>query len=285
MTEKENNSEDKKNIKKVLVLSGGGIKGLDYIGVFKALEELKYLDNLNIFAGSSVGALMLALLTIGYNPDEMYEFIKKFNLDKIKSIDIVNFLKCFGLDDGIKIEHVLKRLIKAKGYNEEITLLELYKLTKKKLIFTTVCINTLDVIYLSHENYQDLQLYKAIRMSISIPWFYTPVEYKNKLYIDGGCVDNYPIQLFKDKLEEVLGIYLIDTKDYVEVIDNLETYTWRIIQCFMRGFTFNSKKGFENDTIEIDVGSINIINYEIDNNKKKEIYKIGYDSIINTLKN
>ena len=40
-----------------LVLSGGGIKGLSYIGVVKYLEEKKLLKNINKIAASSIGAI------------------------------------------------------------------------------------------------------------------------------------------------------------------------------------------------------------------------------------
>ena len=47
-----------------LVLSGGGVKGLYYIGVLKKLEELNILKNINKFAGTSIGAFFSALISI-----------------------------------------------------------------------------------------------------------------------------------------------------------------------------------------------------------------------------
>jgi predicted acylesterase/phospholipase RssA len=50
----------------------------------------------------------------------------------------------------------------------------------------------MDLCYLSHENYPELELWMAIRMSSSFPFYFCPILYKNKYYIDGGAWDNYP---------------------------------------------------------------------------------------------
>lgn len=265
--------------KKILVLSGGGIKGISHIGALKALEELGYLDKFETFAGTSVGALIIGLYVIGYKPDELLEFISKFDLSLMKSINVLNILDNFGLDCGIKIDYVVRRLIVAKKIDPDITLSDLYDITKKKLIFTTVCLNTVSTEYLSHEDYPNLSFYKAIRMSFAIPWMYTPVEYNNKLYVDGGCIDHYPIDLFKDKIDDVLGIYLTDINDIIDKIDNIETYTFRVFQCFMEGVNINSKKGYENCTILVNLKPISIVAYGLDKKEKEGIYKIGYDSV------
>ena len=87
---------------------------------------------------------------MGYSPAELYDFIKLFDLNKIKNISILN-IHSFGFDTGHKFEYIIKRLIKGKGYSENITLKELYDKTNKKIILVTVCLNTMEVCYLSHE--------------------------------------------------------------------------------------------------------------------------------------
>ena len=124
----------------------------------------------------------------------------------------------YGLDSGKSIEYIIKRLIQAKGFNDEITLSQLFNITKKKLTITTVCLNTQQVCYISYENHPDLPLYLAIRMSISIPLYYTPVVYKNMYYVDGGCIDNYPINIYKDRLDDVIGVYLVESVKTTEKI-------------------------------------------------------------------
>ncbi|CAH6421682.1 Patatin phospholipase [uncultured virus] len=263
--------------KKILVLSGGGIKGIALLGSLFALEEAQLLNNFEIFAGASVGALTIALFIIGYKPKEIFNFLKSFDLGKLKYINIFNFLQYKGIDNGVRLEYVIRRLIEAKGINPDITLKELYELKKKKIIFSTVCLNTSSVNYLSFETFPNLPLIIAIRMSISIPLFYTPVFYNKNIYIDGGCIDNYPIKLFDHCLDDVLGIYLTDLPNKIDEINDIETYLIKLFDGFMQGMTINAKKGYEKYTISIDLKSVNIINYELSDEQKQELFNKGYN--------
>jgi len=280
--ETENIKEEIKKHKRNLVLCGGGIKGIAHIGVLYALDKLQCLDKFEELTGTSVGGLIVALYALGYSPVELYEFIKLFNLGKLKNISIMN-IPLFGLDVGDKFEYVIKRLIKSKGLNENITLKELYEKTKKTLILVTVCLNTMEICYLSHLTFPELPIYLAIRMSTSIPFIYCPVSYKEKLYIDGGCLDNYPISIYKDNLKETVGILLIDSKDTIDKIDNLETYILRVLQCMMIGMFINLKKGYENCTVEVHVESINFSDYDINDQKKDELFIKGYKAVMSDL--
>lgn len=263
-----------------LVLSGGGVKGIAHIGVLYALDKLKCLDKITEFAGTSIGSLIMAMYILGYSPTELYDFIKLFDLGKLKNLSILN-IHLFGLDNGSRIEYVIKRLIKGKNFNENITLKELYDIKKKKAIFTTMCINTIEICYMSHETHPTLPLYLAIRMAISLPLIYCPVQYNGYYYIDGGCYDNYPMSVFKNDIDSTIGILLVDSRDTVDKIDNLETYISRVFKCIMVGMSVNSKNGYEKNTIDIDVESINIVDYEINDAKKDELFLKGYKSVMN----
>ncbi len=269
--------------KDILICSGGGIKGLALMGVLKALNEFKYLDNFTTFAGASVGSLIIALHVVGYTPDEMCDFIRKFDLDQMKHINIMHILSKLGLDDRNKLCYVVEKLIMAKGIDPNITLFNLNKKTGKKITFTTVCVNTRNIEYLSHDNYPNLPFIKSIMMSLSIPLYYTPIEHNGKLYIDGGCIDNYPINLYKNSLDRVLGIYLTEESDEIENITDIETYLIRVLGCFTKGVDFNATKGFELNTIIVKLESINIIDYGLDLNKKEELFKCGYDTIVKNM--
>ena len=127
--------------KKILIFGGGGVKGIAYVGVLRALEENLLLKNINTFVGSSVGVFLIGMYLIGYNSYNMEDFLLNFDIGKLKSINIFNLIENYGLDSGDKLQYVLRRLISAKGYKEDINLLELYNNTKKKFIITSVCLN------------------------------------------------------------------------------------------------------------------------------------------------
>jgi NTE family protein len=272
----------KKKYKEILVLSGGGVKGVAHLGALKALEENGYLDKFQTYAGTSIGAIILALYLIGYTPDEQYEFVRKFDLTKLKNIDVGNIFQNFGLDNGERFEYVLRRLIQAKNYNPEITLKELYDKTKKKLVLTSTCLNDAKLCYLSYENHPNLTLCMALRMTSAIPLFFTPIKYNNCMYCDGGCVDNYPVKLFEDKLQHVVGIHINDViNDTQQNINNLESFIVQLFKCFANGLTYNSKKAYEKYTIEINLDMMSVIDFSIDDKKKEQMFTVGYDATVN----
>jgi NTE family protein len=271
-------------MKKNLVLCGGGVKGIAHIGILYALEISKHLDKFEELAGVSVGGLIIVLYVLGYSPADIYDFIKYFNLEKLKNISISN-IHLFGLDIGSKFEYIVKRLIKNKGYSENVTMKELYDKTKKKITLVSVCLNTLELCHISHETFADLEVYIAIRMTTSIPFIYCPVSYKGNLYIDGGCMDGYPISIFKDKIEETIGFLLIDSQEKIDKIDNLETYILRVLECMMAGAASKLHSGYENNTVEVHVEGINFINYDIRDEIKDLLFMQGFKSIIENEEN
>ena len=279
-------SEDRKKLikKKILILSGGGVKGIAHIGALKALMENHILDTVDTIVGSSIGAIVGTLYVLGITPDEMFDFVKAFDLTKIKSVHMFDFIQKYGFDNGIKLEFLLYNLFLLKDTKFDITFRELFEKTKKKLIMTTTCVNDKKVRYLSYETEPDMPVVTALRMSTSIPLFYTPVNHQGMMYIDGGCIDNYPINLFNDRLDEVIGIYLTDIRSVCQTIGNLESYLFNVIQCLMEGVTFNSTKGYEKYTISVKLDQVNLANFKIDLDKKITTYKAGYDSVINYLK-
>jgi NTE family protein len=278
------NKEEIPYNKKILVLSGGGTKGLSYIGVFKALDELKILENIHTFSTSSVGALMCSLYLFGYTVKEMEDFIYLFDLKKLTCLDSFNdispnnlFLN-MGLDDGENIHKIINKLLKAKGLKENITLLELYQINKKKFITTTVCLNTRSTEYISYESYPNLRVSDAIRMTSSVPLYYTPVIYNEKYYVDGGCIDNYPICEFKDNIEEVIGIYLDSDYEYCN-IKNFKEYFISILQTISDGYVYNAIRGFDKYTIIIKT-KISFLQFELSKEEKLSLINLGYEKTI-----
>lgn len=268
------------NNKKKLVLCGGGMKGIALVGALHALETKKYLDKFTIFCGTSIGSLINALYVIGYAPNELHDFIKLFEFNKLKSVNLNNLRK-FALYDEKNIEYVLKKLITWKSLSESITLKELYESKKKKLIFTATCLHDKKLCYISYETEPDMPLFTAMRIAISLPFIIPPVLYKNKYYVDGACFDNYPFSVFNNQLDDALGILLIDTYNTVDQIVDLETYIFTVFDCIKIGMTKNCKKGFEKNSIEINVESIGIIDFDIDNKKKDELFMNGYKTVLN----
>jgi len=271
--DKESNLNDKiKN----LVFSGGGVKGFAHIGALKAFDEFKLMDSVSTIVGTSVGAIIASLYLMGYNSNDMIDFLSHFKLPNIKKINFTNMIKLFGLDKGENIEYLLNKLLSAKKIDPEVNMLTFYELTGVELILTTVCINDMKVKYISYKTDPEIKLIMAIRMSISVPFYFTPVEFNNKMYIDGGCIDNYPIHLFDYNENNTLGVFLFSSCDKKEKLNNLEEYGIRVIQCLIEGFNQMSYRDYSKSTILIDLETTGMLDFEMNFQKIKSIYQKGY---------
>ena len=223
---------------KNIVLSGGGIKGIPILGSLKYLNETNRLNNIKQYAGSSIGAIIAALIIIGYEIEEIIQIILDFDLNKIIDLDINNIIINKSLLKGKYFKKKLFNVIDKK-INPHITLLQLYKKTNINFFITVVCLNKINVEYINYENYPNLPLITALYMTSAIPLIFPNVHYNNNIYVDGGLIDNFPIHLFPQ--EETIGIStsLNELNPEKNILDYI--YTILFINYFRKQIEINKK--------------------------------------------
>jgi len=266
--------------KNILVLSGGGLKFFSVMGAVLALNELEIIDKPDVYCGTSSGAVISLLLNIGYTPEDIFSVFYKVNFENLVIDNIENILDsaCFGFiipDKGINI---ISLFMKNKQIDSKITFKQLYELTKSKLIIPGTCVNDESVHYFSVDNTPDMEVLLAVRITTAIPIIFTPCEYDNKIWIDGGCINNYPIDLFNNKLTDVVGIYTGDANEVVENFEDIPSYIQKVFKCIMRGLNHNKIKLFEKYTIYINCTKNPSTKWDISKKEKKKLYKLGYDT-------
>ena len=267
---------------KILVLSGGGTKGIAHIGISKCLDKLCMLKDIEIFVGTSIGAFISCMLYIGYTPKEIKAFSMKLNYNLIKDSDFSSFIENYGLDDGSKLEYVIKTVINKKFGRDNITLIELFNITKKKFISVTTCVNTGNTHYIDYTNNPNIPLYLAVKMSLSIPLLFCPVKYNGNFYVDGGSTCNYPIDLFAERIEEVLGVYLYNESKNND-IESIKDYMVKLIFTFTDNVTCELLKKYIKNTIIIKFEDMDISNFDLTFEQKKEVYHKGFNACLNKL--
>lgn len=260
-----------------LVLCGGGIKGIGIIGSLSVLYENNLLNNLKNISGTSIGALIGFLYLCGYKPIELYDFLYNYDLQKMTSINPINIINNYGLDDGENLIMFIKELLTNKGINHNITFKDLFNKSQIKFYITTCSLNDSEVIYLSVDNNPNMKILDALRMSSSLPFYFTPFKYNNKYYVDGACIDNFPMKLFDDNLENTIGIRIIE--DINNEINNFESFIIALFNIINKGINTSSNK-YDAYTIKILLPNINITNFSISNEIKKDLYNAGLNDTI-----
>jgi len=166
-----------------LVLGGGSAKGLAHIGVLKVLEE--HNIKIDMISGASIGALIGALYLSGYSPKELEEMIKNLNFKKLIDIGVPRS----GLIKGDKMESYLRELLDEKKFSD---------------LSAPLYITAVDIVNYSEVVFSKGDLAKAIRASVSVPGIFRPAKNNGKILVDGGVLDNLPIEILKDAGADVI---------------------------------------------------------------------------------
>lgn len=229
--------------------SGGGIKGLAYIGCIKALEER------GIFcrrcAGVSIGAIFGSLLIAGYSVSELLKIVYNTNFNNLLiSNNIIDTVKNFGKNKTKNLELFLFNLLQQKGirtfkdvyfngdYKLKIVATNLNKM--KKIIFPTD-LDSYDI------NLNNFLISKAAIMSSTLPGLLEPLKLNGNIIVDGGVKEVIPNVYFNDFLPKIY-------------------------------FTFKDFRPKDGYVIKINLPKIKTTNFDIDVDTKKMIIKCGYET-------
>jgi NTE family protein len=185
-----------------LVLSGGAIKGIAYVGVLEYLHNNRYLNNVKNIACSSVGSIFATLYAIGYTIPEIkqitetMDFAQLMGTNKCLVSDIFHVATQYGENNGQHLIDTISDLIEKRTGNKNYTLEQLWKEKGINLVVTGTDINTEQTIYFWHITYPKMPLRLLVRISCSIPGIFSPVIFDGHYLVDGGLLDNTPVNAF-----------------------------------------------------------------------------------------
>lgn len=265
-----------------LVLSGGGAKGLAHIGVLKVIDSLGI--QVDYIGGTSMGAVVGGLYASGYTANQLDSIFSKIDVDALLQDYTPRESKSFyekrndeiyaltlpfnnfklGLPSGL-----------SKGlYNFNL----MSKLTQHvsdvrdfdKLPIPFLCIAT-DVETGEQIVLDEGILAQAIIASGALPTLYSPVEINGRLFIDGGVVNNYPVEELKNRgVDFIIGI---DVQDGLKNREQLKDVTAVLAQInnFSMIEKMEGKRNLTNIYIKPDIKGYSVVSFD----KGKEIIKKG----------
>jgi predicted acylesterase/phospholipase RssA len=254
---------------KHLVLSGGGAAGFTVYGALKYLNKKNFfnLSDIKSIHACSAGSIVAGLVLLSENWDILDDYILKRPWDKLININPTNLLNLWqkkGIFNEEMIKVILKPFLQAKDFDENITLNQLYEKTNIKIYMYTTNINSLELetVSLSYKTHPDLEFYKAITMSSAFPLMFMPICDTSNCYIDGGLLNNFPLNdciNLNNNIDEILGIKIITNNDNLDTVNSetiLPMYLYNIIIKMYRQINKKSRE----DNLS------NIVNCYIENN-------------------
>ena len=192
-----------------LVFEGGGVKGIAYVGAMQVLEEKGILRTITRVGGTSAGAINAVLVALGYSNKEQLTILKKLDFNNFMDDswgivrDSERLVKEYGWYKGDFFHEWLGDLIKRKLKNPNATFTDLKEARLPDLYLYGTNLSTRFGEIFSYEHTPHERIADAARISMSIPLFFAAVRNaRNDVYVDGGVLSNYPIQVF-DRLKYI----------------------------------------------------------------------------------
>jgi NTE family protein len=267
-----------------LVLSGGGAKGFAHIGVLKEIDKAGI--KLDYIGGTSMGAIIGGLYAVGYSGIQIEEIILKTDFlallrDVLPRSSETFFEKEYGEKTVITLP-VSKGSISlpkavSKGQNILNLLLELFEPLNRNLDFTKLptpfyCIAT-DVETGKPVLLEKGSLPLALRASGSFPTLLNPVDLDDKLLVDGGVANNFPVGVMKSKgIDIVIGVDVEGRLFEKEKLNSVLSIMNQIVSYQMYRKSSDEKK-YLDVLIHPDIFEYNVVDFD----KKDEILKKGIE--------
>jgi NTE family protein len=235
-----------------LVLSGGGAKGISYIGALRALEANEI--PIDYIVGTSIGGVVGGLYAAGYSPDEMEAIIANPNTLSFIRGETQQGLNLF-YNHHIKPSMLLSlQLIKTKksklSVSPKVINSSMMQLAFNTFFYKANALSQSDfdqlfvpfrTVYSNIEkgSYEYMKyglLANHVRASMNVPLVYPKHHIGGKTTFDGGIYNNFPIRVMKKEFnpDNIIGVqtggHLIDESKTIELdSENLRSLFTRVL--------------------------------------------------------
>ena len=237
-----------------LVLGGGAARGFAHVGVIRTLEQEKI--PIDFLVGTSVGSLIGAIYAHDANSFEL-EWTA-FSLEKGDLLDYTLLSSSMGPVKGEKLEEFVKAKVPVVNIED------------LRIPFAAVAT---DLNYGTRVVLDRGPLARAVRASCSIPGVFQPVSLQGKLLVDGGVVDNIPIDVARERGADIVIAVDISENVVNNNITNLVDVTLQAVNIMFKENT-SQKKLAADVLITPDVGNVAMMDFT----QKKRCMQAGIDA-------
>ncbi|MEM9822832.1 MAG: patatin-like phospholipase family protein [Bacteroidota bacterium] len=236
--------------------SGGGARAAAHIGFIKALEEQQI--KVAAIAGTSGGAIVGAMYAAGLSVDQMLQVAAKGRPLKIfkAGLPITGFTR---LD---YLAELLKAHLKVDTF-EDLSI-------PLSLVATNLSTGRKAVL-------NDGALYPAVLASCAIPLVFKPVEIDGHIYVDGGIIDNMPVEPLLHQSDLIIGMNVMPiTSQSNGQLDNMLEIGMRVFDISVDN---NTKVNYP--YCDVVVEAMKALDYHVFNFAAyQELFEIGYQSTL-----
>lgn len=272
-----------------IALSGGGIRGIAHAGVLKALEDNNIKPD--IIGGTSAGSMIASLYAIGYSPYYIYILFKRYagELAYISGTPIISGIGNFmmnkkntlqGLKDGKSLETIYNKIAYKKGIRKisqvkmPLVISSVDITNSKEYIFTNYIPNNVED---TSQYITDITVGKAVRASSSFPAVFAPCEFGEHVFLDGGLLDNTPVnEVKKQGADKVIAVKF--DADPVDKESNIMDIVMKTIDIMGSKISEESLE-MSDLVLSVYTDKVGLLDVE----KLDSCYQYGYNHVVNNL--
>lgn len=272
-----------------IALSGGGIRGIAHAGVLKALEDNNIKPD--IIGGTSAGSMIASLYAIGYSPYYIYILFKRYaaELAYVSGSPIISGIGNFmmnkkstlqGLKDGKSLETIYNKIAYKKGIRKinqikmPLVIPSVDITNSKEYVFTNYIPNNVED---KSQYITDITVGKAVRASSSFPAVFAPCEFGEHIFLDGGLLDNTPVnEVKKQGADKVIAVKF--DADPVDNESNIMDIVMKTIDIMGNKI---SEESLEMSDIVLSVYTDKVGLLDVE--KLDSCYQYGYNHVVNNL--
>lgn len=257
---------------KYLIIGPGSTGFFAYLGCISKLHESNQLSDIKEISASSAGALVAFSYLIGKNDlEKLRNYIFDIDMKNTLKFKIKNLLKNFGLIDSTVVRAEISKMCLEFTGKRDITFKSLFENTGIKLWIPSYHIDRGTNVYYSVEIEPEMSVIDAVCSSISIPLVFPPYDGR----LDGSLIEEIPwIPFSSCSFEDILALRISG-----EIVETPKTtfigYITKLVNIL---YTMRDKNKNIN-TIILDTGDLDIMNFSIDQDSKLRTFLRGYNIV------
>ena len=245
----------KSKLKIGIALSGGGVRGIAHLGVLKALTESSIFPTK--VSGTSAGAIAGAMFCQGYSPEEILKIIVETNYFKFlrPAISLTGFFKMDSVGNLFRLY------------------LDHDDFAKLKIPLTVAAT---DIKKAKVRYYSEGELIRPIMASSCIPGMFDPIVIGNRYLVDGGVLNNLPVEPLDGICDYVIGINCNQLPEETN-IKNMKKLIERSVIMAMNYNVYSRKAKCDYFIEPPGLGGYGVFDIK----KAPELFKVGYEYTMN----
>jgi predicted acylesterase/phospholipase RssA len=254
-----------KELKRGLVLEGGGVLGISYIGALRELNKKGY--NFKAIVGSSIGSVFALLMACNADFDFVEKYVLNLNVKTLidnpnSFIGAYRLVHHYGWHNTVNFKKQLQELIKQVTGKDDLTFAEVESIYGKHLAMTSFSLQAGYNKVFNPNDTPNMSVIDACIHSCNVPLFFMTTG-----YLDGGLLDNYPIAYMNTLLgpDKTLGLTLYQPNVKYVMPANLYDFIKCVAEIVInQAFKLHLHEADKKNTVQINISSnVSFLNFDL----------------------